>query len=59
MKVTFNPVEFAVTVPIAIIGIAIIWWQAGGWLALGVLLVAFAAGMKVKTTPRPPPDIPH
>jgi hypothetical protein len=51
MKFTFNPIEFIVTTPIAIIGIAIIWWQAGGWLALGVLLVAFAAGMKVKTRP--------
>jgi hypothetical protein len=49
MKMTFNFVEFMVTAPIAIIGIAIIWWQVGGWLALGVLLVAFAAGMKVKT----------
>jgi len=47
MKVTFNPVEFFLTVPVAVVGVAIIWWQVGGWVALGVLLVGFAAGTKV------------
>jgi len=47
MKIKFNLVEFGLSVPIAIVGMVILWWQVGGWVAFGVFLVAFAAGLNV------------